>query len=232
MIDAHVHLDFMANGEQVAAEAAAAGVRLLAATVTPAGFVEARSRFGGYQNVSVGLGLHPWWVNQASDAEALLQLLDETDFVSEVGLDFGKRHLPTREAQSQAFSRIADACGKCGGKTLSLHSVHAAREVIDVLEASGALETCTCIFHWFTGPSDQLKRAIDAKCRFSVGERMLATGKGREYVKAIPADLIMLETDAPPQQGQEYAFADLQASLKRVEAGIASIKANRYAKKR
>ena len=241
-IDAHVHLDFMANGEEVAYDAAAAGVRLLAATVTPNGFAQAREQFAPFENVIVGLGLHPWWVagdgpggacghvsgsggvGGRDGADALIALLGEARLVSEVGLDFGKRHAHAREEQLRAFKRIARACAEQGGKTLSLHAVHAAREVLDTLEESGALESCTCVFHWFSGPSDQLKRAIDAGCLFSVGERMLVTGKGREYVRAIPAGRLMPETDAPPQQGQEYAFADLRASLQRVVEAIALIK--------
>ena len=228
VIDAHVHLDFIANGEEVAADAAAAGVRLLSATVTPDGFRAAQNRFSAFGNVTVGLGLHPWWVERASDADALLELLDEVTLVSEVGLDFGKRHRATYDEQLQAFSRIARACAKIGGKTMSVHSVHAARETLDVLEESGALNSCMCIFHWFTGPSDQLKRAREAGCWFSVGERMLATGKGREYVKAIPADRLLLETDAPPEQGQAFSFAELQASLNRVADGVARIKGAVY----
>lgn len=224
LTDAHVHLDFMANGEEVAAHAAQAGVRFLSATVTPEGFRKARERFAPFGNVAVGLGLHPWWVERASDADALLELLGETDFVSEVGLDFGKRHAATRSDQLQAFTRIARACAEAGGKTLSIHAVHAARDVLDVLHDTGALSECTCVFHWFTGPSDQQKRAIEAGCLFSAGERMLATGKGREYVKAIPAGRLLLETDAPAQPGQSCSFAELQASLSRVADAIACIK--------
>lgn len=224
MFDAHVHLDFMANGEEVAAAAEAAGVRLFASTVTPTGFVAARQRFARFGNVDVGLGLHPWWVESPDDAGELLKLLPETPFVSEVGLDFGKRHSGTRDAQTVAFTRIAEECATAGGKTLSVHAVHAAREAIDILEAAGTFETCTCIFHWFTGPSDQLKRAVNAGCMFSVGLRMLATGKGREYVKAIPADRLLTETDAPPEQGQPYAFAELHLALAQVAEGIEAIK--------
>lgn len=219
MYDAHVHLDFMSNGEEVARDAAAAGVRLLAATVTPQGFVAARERFGTFDNVDLGLGLHPWWVEPdraTADVDVFLELLPETQFVSEIGLDFGKRHLETRAAQTEAFTRIARACAEAGGKTLSIHAVHAAGDAIDILEEAGTLESCTCIFHWFTGPSDQLKRAIAAGCLFSVGTRMLATGKGREYVKAIPADQLLTETDAPPEQGVPYSFAELRAELERV----------------
>ena len=224
MYDAHVHLNFMANGEEVAAAAEAAGVRLFCATVTPMEYVDVKRRFSVFTNVNVGLGLHPWWVETAEDADALLELLPDSPFVSEVGLDFGPRHEHTRDAQVAAFARIAQACGQQGGKTISIHAVHAAPLALDILEGAGALASCTCIFHWFTGPSDQLKRAIQAGCRFSVGQRMLATGKGREYVKAIPADQLLLETDAPPEQGQRYEFEELLASLRAVEAGIAEIK--------
>lgn len=227
MFDAHIHLDFMANGEEVAAAAQAAGVRLFASTVTPDGFVAARETFGRFDNVDVGLGLHPWWVEAERaerDLAALLELLPETPFVSEVGLDFGKRHLDTRELQAATFARIAQACAQAGGKTLSIHAVHAAREAIDTLEDAGTFESCRCIFHWFTGPSDQLKRAIEAGCFFSVGTRMLNTGKGREYVKAIPADRILLETDAPAERGQAVRFADLHAELAEVAHRIEAIK--------
>lgn len=224
MFDAHVHLDFMANGEEVAAAAQAAGVQLFAGTVTPAGFAAARERFAGFGNVHLGLGLHPWWVESADDAGPFLALLPETRFVNEVGLDFGKRHGVTRDAQVAVFTRIAEACAQAGGKVLSIHSVHAAREALDTLEAAGALETCTCVFHWFTGPSDQLKRAIGAGCLFSVGSRMLATGKGREYAKAIPVAQLLVETDAPPEQGQPYSLADLQVDLLRAAEGVAAVK--------
>ena len=230
MYDAHVHLDFMTNGEEVARDAAATGVRLFAGTVTPAGFVAAREQFGAFDNVDLGLGLHPWWVETeraAADVDAFLALLPETRFVSEVGLDFGRRHLETRDAQIEAFTRIAHACAEAGGKTLSIHAVHAAGDALDILESAGVFANCTCIFHWFTGPSDQLKRAIEAGCLFSVGTRMLATGKGREYVKAIPADRLLIETDSPPEQGMHYSFAELRAELERVEAGIAEIKQQR-----
>ena len=63
MHDAHVHLDFRANGEQVAADAAAAGTLLFANTVTPGGFIAARARFDTCENVRVGWGMHPWWVD-------------------------------------------------------------------------------------------------------------------------------------------------------------------------
>ena len=145
-------------------------------------------------------------------------------FVGEVGLDFSRRHEETREAQLEVFQAIANACAEQGGKIISIHSVHAARETLDILETCGALESCTCLLHWYTGPSDQLKRAIVAGCYFSVGPRMVATAKGREYVKAIPAKQLLLETDAPPGQNVDYSLTELCHELDVVSQAIAAIK--------
>ena len=223
MHDAHVHLDFMANAEQVASDAYSADIALFANTVTPDGWAAARARFIDFENVHVGWGMHPWWVDDAS-ASTLPSIPEDVRFVGEVGLDFSRRHEETRDAQIEVFQTIANACAEQGGKIISIHSVHAARETLDILESCGALESCTCLLHWYTGPSDQMKRAIVAGCYFSVGPRMVATAKGREYVKAIPDKQILLETDAPPEQGVPYSFAELRFELESVAASIAAIK--------
>ena len=53
---------------------------------------------------------------------------------------------------------------------------------------------------------------------------MLATGKGREYVKAIPVKQLLLETDAPPEQGAAYSYEELHDDLNSVAKSIAAIK--------
>jgi len=223
MHDAHVHLDFMANAEQVASDAYSADIALFANTVTPDGWAAAQARFSGFGNVHVGWGMHPWWVDDSS-ASTLPPIPNNVRFVGEVGLDLSRRHEETRDAQLEVFQTIAKTCAEQGEKLISIHSVHAARETLDILETCGALESCICLFHWYTGPSDQLKRAIVAGCYFSVGPRMVATAKGREYVKAIPTKQLLLETDAPPGQDVDYSLAELQTELSVVSQTISSIK--------
>ena len=223
MHDAHVHLDFMANAEQVASDAYSANIALFANTVTPDGWAAAQTRFSGFGNVHVGWGMHPWWVDD-STASTLPPIPEDVRFVGEVGLDLSRRHEETRDAQLKVFQTIASTCAEQGEKLISIHSVRAARETLDILETCGALESCICLFHWYTGPSDQLKRAIVAGCYFSVGPRMVATAKGREYVKAIPAKQLLLETDAPPGQDVNYSLSELRHELDVVSQAIATIK--------
>ena len=223
MHDAHVHLDFMANAEQVASDAYSANIALFANTVTPDGWAAAQTRFSGFGNVHVGWGMHPWWVDD-STASTLPPIPEDVRFVGEVGLDLSRRHEETRDAQLKVFQTIAITCAEQGEKLISIQSVRAARETLDILETCGALESCICLFHWYTGPSDQLKRAIVAGCYFSVGPRMVATAKGREYVKAIPAKQLLLETDAPPGQDVNYSLSELRHELDVVSQAIATIK--------
>ncbi|MBQ2681073.1 MAG: TatD family hydrolase, partial [Eggerthellaceae bacterium] len=94
MHDAHVHLDFMANAEQVASDAYSADIAFFANTVTPDGWAAAQTRFIDFENVHVGWGMHPWWVDDAS-ASTLPSIPEDVRFVGEVGLDFSRRHEET-----------------------------------------------------------------------------------------------------------------------------------------
>lgn len=224
--DMHCHLDFIENGEDLAEQARNAGTLLFANTVDLESWESAQRRFGGLGNVTVGLGLHPWWVGATGSEARVLEALDEHDpmAVGEIGLDFGPRHKAAADAQLQAFAAILRWLAARSGKLLSIHSVRAAQHAIDLLESTGAARENACVFHWFTGPSDQLKRAVNLGCFFSFGPRALATGKGREYVKAVPANRLLLETDYPPTRGATCSYRELRAELQSVANSIAAIK--------
>ena len=70
------------------------------------------------------------------------------------------------------------------------------------------VENCRCIFHWFTGSNEDLTRALRGGCMFSVNGMMLRTRRGREYVRQLPSDRLLLETDLPP--GRDVVFSARQ----------------------
>ncbi|WP_139652340.1 TatD family hydrolase [Raoultibacter phocaeensis] len=224
LFDMHCHLDFMENAGGAAERAQALGIGCYSVTVTPHDYERVSREFAAHENVRVGLGLHPWWIADGScgeeDIDRFGVLAAETRFIGEVGLDFGKRCAGTEELQTAAFERIASACSQ-GGKVVSLHAVKAVGAVLDVLEQFSCLEGNACILHWFSGTSDELQRAIRMGCYFSVGPRMLAAKRGVEYVKAIPASRLLLETDAPPESGSTMPYDEiaqqLRETLERIE---------------
>lgn len=212
LYDAHVHLDFMTNAQEVARDAANRNMTLFANTVTPSGYRKAVCEFGSYPNVHVGLGLHPWWINDAS-AEDFEILAPETQWIGEVGLDFSPKR-SNHDLQVVIFERIARCCATLGDRTLSIHGVRSAGTTLDILQKSGCLSTCTCIFHWFSGSTDELWRAIRLGCWFSVNERQASTRRAREQLKLIPADRLLFETDLPKQTGVACSAYAIEQSLR------------------
>lgn len=176
--------------------------------------------------IKLAVGLHPWWVSAdegclAEELRAFDGALPETRYVGEVGLDFSKRRIATRNAQLWAFRHIANACAKDGGKVLSIHCVKAYDDVLSILDNSGCFVSCACIFHWFSGSFPQLAQAVDAGCFFSVSARMLETKRGREYAKAIPLQKLLLETDAPAAVDPEREHPSIPYSYDQMRRQLA-----------
>ena len=225
LFDAHVHLDFYANAPQVAAQADELGLSLLACTVTPAGYLRAAQELAGAKGVFLAAGAHPWWVADGrigeKDIDMLVSTLPDVRFVGEVGLDFSPAHVGegTRGAQVKAFERIMRTCAETSAaarpKVVSIHSVRSADTVLDVLERTGAAKSCRCVFHWFSGRPEELWRAARMRCRFSFGELSLATRRGREYVREVPRELLLTETDLPAGEKVLGSAEEIASSLGR-----------------
>ena len=173
--------------------------------------------------VRVGLGLPPGGVAEGSGGEGEVPLSERlapaAPLISEVGLDFQPRRADTRDAQIEAFERVCAAAARPSAefprRIMSIHSSAAAACVLDVLERTGCLDACICIFHWFSGSQEELTRAIESGCLFSVNERMLKTKRGCAYVRAIPEGRLLIETDFPSKPTAMTIPQDVAPRLER-----------------
>ena len=232
--DMHIHLDFMRNALEITKGAAVSGFGLFGVTVTPQGYIKAQKELYGLDNVRLGVGLHPWWAADGrcgnDDAFLAANLIRKTRFVGEIGLDASPKHvsvssLPLQiEIFKMLCSTSAEYSDPYAKKVLSIHSVKACTLVLDILEQTGCFENCFCIFHWFTGSSDEMNRAVRSGCMFSVNEMMLSTRRGHEYVRQLPSDRLLLETDLPPGENTIFSVEKIQSSLNRTLAELSSIK--------
>lgn len=236
LADVHCHIDFSSDPVGFARQAAADDILQLSSTVTPESYQRARKILDSrtFPLMKVGVGLHPWWV-KTDEAQAEVQMrkvcaaIPDAPFVGEVGLDFSPRHGAAAEQQKRVFRAIVQASVEAGGKVLSIHAVRSAGPVLDILERAGAFGSCRCVMHWFSGTSDQLTRARRLGCWFSVGERMLSTKRGRAYVRQMPADRLLLETDLPAQPGDSLVFARYREALESAYDQVAALRGDKVA---
>lgn len=233
LFDMHCHLGFADDAEMVRDCLAESGAGALSCTVLPAEYARDRETFAGIAGCVVALGLHPWQVVTGTACDEALARFEElaptTRFIGEIGLDYvGDRgDEAARTRQRDALSRVLVACdtpSEFPRKLLSIHAVHAAADVLDLLEDHDAFARHDCVFHWFAGTSEDLKRAVRAGCFFSIGPRMLATKRGREYARIVPEERLLLETDSPSAPGEAWSCGEWGHSLTEALNVLATIR--------
>ena len=210
LVDAHTHLD--ACGAQdsddvvaIVERAAAVGV---GAVVTIADDLDSArwvTRAAEWDSrVYAAVALHPTRADALNDAaRAEIERLaahPRVVAVGETGMDL---YWPGRldgcadaGAQREAFAWHIDLAKRCG-KPLMIHNREADAEVLDVLRAEGAPDVV--IFHCFSSDSAMARRCVDAGWLLSLsGTASFRNARAlREAVPLIPAEQLLVETDAP-----------------------------------
>ncbi len=196
MIDTHCHLDLYPKPGTVIAEADKRGVFVIAVTTTPRAFLGNLRMIEGRKRIRVAVGLHPELVAERyREVEDVCQLMAKTKYVGEIGIDGSPPHKSSIELQTEVFRRFVTRASELGGKVLSIHSRGAAALVLDEIERNG--HGTLPILHWFSGTRQQVERAAELGCWFSVGPAMLQSQKGRELLASIPRHRLLTETDGP-----------------------------------
>ncbi|MGY8635330.1 Qat anti-phage system TatD family nuclease QatD [Bradyrhizobium sp. 14AA] len=198
LVDFHCHLDLYPDHPQIVDECDRAGIFTLAVTTTPRAWSRNQVLASKTKYVRAALGLHPQLVRErASELGLWREYLPSSRYVGEVGLDAGPRFYSSFDIQKQVFETILRDCADQGGKILTIHSVRAARQVIDMLEAFLPRSRGTAVLHWFTGTRSEAERAIRLGAYFSINREMLRHERHSKTVAALPIDRLLTETDGP-----------------------------------
>ena len=212
-LDSHCHIDLYPSPAAVVARAEEAGVRTIAVTNAPRVFAHTQGLVAGSALVRAALGLHPELVaTHGRELDRLLELLPQTRYVGEVGLDFVTRDTDNRRQQSRVFEAILGRCAEAGDKVMTVHSRRAASEVIDAI---GPSYPGVVILHWFSGSVRELTRGAAMGMYFSVNPAMTESVSGRKLIAAMPPDRVLTETDGPFVQraGQAAEPSDVYGVL-------------------
>ena len=194
-VDAHCHIDLFPSPKDVETRAETDEVNTIAVTNAPSVFAHTRNLTRECRFVRAALGLHPELVRtHGHELDRFLQLLPETQYVGEIGLDFSTNDTEDHRNQVRVFATILERCAASGNKVLTVHSRRASSEV---LSAFGTTFPGIAILHWFSGPLRDLGRAVDAGMYFSVNPAMTKSMNGKRLIEAMPRDRVLTETDGP-----------------------------------
>jgi TatD DNase family protein len=228
--DAHTHLDMLPGpvGAVLTAARSAGIVRVVTVgcDVDSSRWVAACA--AEHAEVYAAVAIHP---NETARAEAVpgrdsalaeiaaLAGLPQVRAVGETGLDYYRDHAPHALQRDWFAAHIEIA--KAAGKALMIHDRDAHDDVLDILAQQGAPEHV--IFHCFSGDAEIAKRCADAGYVMSFAGNVTFPNAGdlREAAAAAPAELILVETDAPyltpvPNRGRMNAPAQVAHTLRAI----------------
>lgn len=194
IIDTHCHFDMMSQPEAYIRQKEQAGDIVIGMTNLPSHFEMGLPHVKRYKYIRLALGLHPLLASENKNELPLFDsLLDQTSYIGEIGLDFSKEGLSTKEDQISTLRKLLE---KLEGrkKIISVHSRKAEKELFDLL---CEYNINNVIFHWYSGPIDLIPSIISKGYYFSINEAMTISKNGRTIIKEIPRSRILTESDAP-----------------------------------
>jgi TatD DNase family protein len=205
LIDSHCHLDFpdfAGELDAVLARAQAAGIgRIVTISTRVKRHAEVLAIAERFPEVYCSVGTHPHHAHEELDigTDELIARTQHPKVVAigEAGLDYHYDSSP-RAAQEQGF-RNHIAAARATGLPLVIHSREADADMAQMLEDETGKGAFPAVLHCYTGGPDLAQRAI-ALGLFISFTGILTFKKSdelRAIAKSLPADRILVETDAP-----------------------------------
>lgn len=205
LIDSHCHLDFPDFAEELDAVVGRAKAQGVARMVTIStrvkrhdGLIAIAERF---DDVYCSVGTHPHHAAEEPDI-GTKELIERTRHakvvaIGEAGLDYHYDYSP-RDLQEKSF-RAHIAAARETRLPLVIHAREADDDVAQILTEETGKGAFPAVLHCFTGGRDLAMRAIDLG--LSISFTGILTFKNsqnlRDIAKDLPADRILVETDAP-----------------------------------
>ncbi|HEY6754463.1 MAG TPA: TatD family hydrolase [Pseudolabrys sp.] len=205
IVDSHCHLDFpdfSTELDAVVARARAAGIgRIVTISTRVKRHAQVLAIAERFPDVFCSVGTHPHYADEELDidAKALVALAQHPKIVAigEAGLDYFRNNSP-RDAQAAGF-RQHIAAARETGLPLVIHSRDCDADMAQILREESGKGAFPAVLHCFTGGRELAFSAIE------LGHYVSFTGiltfKNSDALRAIaaalPADRILVETDAP-----------------------------------
>jgi TatD DNase family protein len=205
LVDSHCHLDFpdfSSELDAVVARAKAAGIgRMITICTRVRKFDQVLAVAENFSEVFCSVGTHPHNAHEELDidSKALIALTKNPNVVAigEAGLDYHYDNSP-RDAQAQSL-RQHIAAARDTGLPLVIHSRDCDADMAKILKNESGKGAFPAVLHCFTGGRDLAFTAIELGHYISfTGILTFKNSQAlRDIARELPADRILVETDAP-----------------------------------
>lgn len=194
MIDTHCHVDLYSDPLEIVNESERLGITTIGMTNLPSHFKMGFPHLKGYKKTRLALGMHPLMANNHIEEFPLFyECFNSTSYIGEIGLDFSREGIDTKEQQIKSFTKILKAIGE-KPKILSIHSRRAEKEVLQFLKD---YEIRNVIFHWYSGGLKLIDEIVDSGYFLSVNPAMIRSESGKKIIRKIPLEFVLTESDGP-----------------------------------
>ena len=155
-----------------------------------------------HRQVLPSFGYHPWCIHERSDhweAELNRMLDAHPAAVGEIGLDRWKEGLDYEGQEDVFVTQLRIAAER--NLPASIHCLKAWGRILELLQ-EGPIPERGFLLHSYGGPTEMVQAFAQLGAYFSFPGYFLRAAKGRhrEAFKSVPADRLLIETDAPDQR--------------------------------
>lgn len=193
--DTHFHFDLWEDSQNIVDKIEESKIYTIAVTNSPSVFFFTKQIADKCKYIRAAIGLHPELVaSRKNELPQFLELLSQTRYVGEIGLDNSNKSDEDFSTQVSVFEKIIESCSLAKNKILTVHSRRASSEVISII---GANFPGKVILHWYSGNIRDMERALEYGFYFSINYPMTQSNSGRSLIDRLPIDRILIESDGP-----------------------------------
>jgi len=195
-IDAHVHLDKYGDLlDEALRQIDQEKIFTVATAMDVPSYLELQKIGERSELVLPTFGIHPRRAAEYIDRLAeISRYIEASPAIGEIGLDFHwVKDRSTYPAQRKVLEYFI-AAAREQKKFVNLHTKGGEKGILDLLERYDIQQA---IIHWYSGPMDILRAMIHFGCYFTIGVEVFYSDHIKTIAKAIPAHLLLTETDNP-----------------------------------
>lgn len=232
MIDTHAHLNSLNNLDEMIENMKGDGLDYIVNIGTTVKDSKQGIKFAEkYDKVYTTVGIYPEYsLDVKSDSLQVIESLakhEKVVAIGEIGLDY-HRDGYDKESQKELFVKQLEMADRLG-LPFCIHCRDAAEDVYSVLKENKHLINHSGLMHCYSEGKDWVQKFIDLGLYISFSGNITYKKSDRSFLKDLPLDRILVETDAPylspePLRGRRNEPKNVRLTMERIasEIGVSS----------